>query len=549
MSDLELETENFPESGTYMISSFDHWNPLHSYRQPVFVVGKSDGRGGAVSIWAETREPNTGALKCVGNWGAGAEILGGTFGLIANGWDEHGVLSGTKSNEKAGVYGYSEKASGAAYGVAGYVGSAEGTGVVGYTAGAGTGVIGSTDSGDGVQGFTTSAEKAGVYGENQGKTGVCCGVHGLSSSDKGVGVFGAGANGSSGVVGTSNNAVGVSGYSVTGYGLMGLSGSNHGTIGSASAQTKCGVFGINLAGIGVGGKSTSGVGVLGGSVSHDGVAGLTAAPLDVTRIFVDPVFAGVAGVATRGVGVLAQSLGNAGVGLYATAPDAAAVFKGNVVVEGNLVVREGYNLIVQTIGNKNGVVSFADGSHRLLCAIESPEAWFEDFGEGTLVKGKAHIALDPSFVRVIDVNRMHVFITPYGETEGLYVSRRTKRGFDVTERKPGKSSVRFSWRVAARPKSAKSKRFASASIVQSVNRLGSAGSRGGVAHSIDAAALSTPEFNRSFRDAPKMLKRKKPKLPKLPKLPDLPKRGELTADMHPSLEKKQDRGELRERHE
>jgi hypothetical protein len=242
---------------------------------------------------------------------------------------------------------------------------------------------------------------------------------------------------------------------------------------------------------------------------------------------------------------LAQSLGDAGVGLYATAPNAAAVFKGNVVVEGNLVVKEGYNLIVQTVGNKNGVVSFADGSHRLLYAIESPEAWFEDIGEASLVKGKAHIALDPSFLRVIDVNRFHVFITPYGETEGLYISRRTKRGFDVTERKQGKSSVRFSWRIVARPKSAKNKRFAKTPIVQSVNRLGSAGNRGEAAHNIDTAALSTHEQKRSLRDAPKMLKRKKPKLPKLPKLPDFPKRGELTADMQPPLEKKQARGEVK----
>jgi hypothetical protein len=109
MGDLTLETENFPESGTYMISSLDHGNPLHSYRQPVFIVGKRDGRGGAMSIWAETREPNTGALKCVGYWGAGAETLGGTFGLIATGWDQHGVLNSTKSNEKLASKGTAKK--------------------------------------------------------------------------------------------------------------------------------------------------------------------------------------------------------------------------------------------------------------------------------------------------------------------------------------------------------------------------------------------------------------------------------------------------------
>jgi hypothetical protein len=339
-----------------------------------------------------------------------------------------------------------------------------------------------------------------------------------------AGVLGIASDGT-GVSGT-GGALGVWGYGVSGAGVLGMSGSGHGVIGSASVQTKCGVFGINADGIGVGGSSRTGVGVLGGSVSHNGVAGLSTAPLDIQRIFVDPVFAGVAGVATRGIGVLAASLaGENAVGLYATAPAAAAVFKGNVVVEGSLIVKEGYNLIVQTPGNKNGVASFADGSHHLVCAIESPEAWFEDFGEAVLAKGKAHVALDPAFARTVDVRRFHVFITPYGETAGLYVSRRTKRGFDVAERKPGKSSVRFSWRVVARPKSAKHKRFAKTTIPEFAKADGNR------RQNMKITMPNIDDIDMGGRTVSEVLKHTKAKLPGPPELPKVPKRGELGAEM------------------
>jgi hypothetical protein len=319
-----------------------------------------------------------------------------------------------------------------------------------------------------------------------------------------------------------------------------LTTTGHGVVGIATAQTKCGVLGSNDGGVGVGGRSEVGVGVLGGSVHHNGVAGLSVAPLDITRIFDDPVFAGVAGVSTVGVGVLAQSMaGTNAVGLYATAPQAAAVFKGTVVVEGNLVIKAGYNLIIQTPGAKNGVVSFADGSDRLVCAIESPEAWFEDFGEASLVKGKARVVLDPSFMRTIEVNRFHVFITPYGETAGLYVSRRSKRGFDVTERKPGKSSVRFSWRVAARPRSATNKRFAKTSLVKSVNRLGSATGRTSGRRSFDVTALNTTGLAVPLHKEPKLPKRAKPKSPEPPKLLKPAKLPELPKDRKPNAKTRQ----------
>jgi hypothetical protein len=525
MGDLVLEKHNTAESGTYLISDMEgHWNPLYTYDQPVFIVTKWDGRGDAMHISGES-----GGLRSVGNWGTGAQLLGGTYGVIGTGYDESGVVGTAMAPGKSGVFGYNTCASGKAYGVSGF------TMCVG-----GIGVLGQATAGVGVQGESFASGQAGVYGSNEAKTGDCFGVIGQVRSNVGgelnitssgsAGVLGISSDGT-GVLGTSNNT-GVWGYGRTVAGVMGMSGTGHGVVGGASVQTKYGVYGINVAGTAVGGASRAGVGVFGTSASNNGVLGLSWAPLDVFRISVDPVFAGVAGVAETGVGVLAASLkgGNA-VGLYATAPTAAAIFKGDVVVDGNLFVRPGYNLVLQTPGNKNAVVTFADGSHRLVCAIESPEAWFEDFGEAALVKGKVHVALDPAFARTVDVRRFHVFITPYGETAGLYVSRRTKRGFDVAERKPGKSSVRFSWRVVARPKSTKHKRFTKTTIPEFAKTSGNRRQK------TKMAMPNTDGIDMQVRSVSKVLKHTKPNLPEPPELPKVPKRGELGAEMRRLMKK------------
>ena len=116
----------------------------------------------------------------------------------------------------------------------------------------------------------------------------------------------------------------------------------------------------------------------------------------------------------------------------------AGHFKGDVLVDGDFTVT----------GAKGAVVPHPDGSHRLFCAIESPESWFEDFAEATLEGGRAEIELDPDFVQLTKTDRYHVFY-PYGASHGLYVERRTK-SFVVREQQDGKSHVSFSYRVVAK---------------------------------------------------------------------------------------------------
>jgi hypothetical protein len=52
-------------------------------------------------------------------------------------------------------------------------------------------------------------------------------------------------------------------------------------------------------------------------------------------------------------------------------------------------------------GAKATVVPFPDGSHRALYCMESPDLWFEDFGDAKLRRGRAIVKLDPDFAKVI----------------------------------------------------------------------------------------------------------------------------------------------------
>jgi hypothetical protein len=76
----------------------------------------------------------------------------------------------------------------------------------------------------------------------------------------------------------------------------------------------------------------------------------------------------------------------------------------------------------------------------------------EDFGEGQLVSGRAYVRLDPTFARTISTSSPYLtFITPVGDSRGLYVTDRTPQGFEVHENGGGRSSLAFDYRIVAKP--------------------------------------------------------------------------------------------------
>jgi hypothetical protein len=113
-------------------------------------------------------------------------------------------------------------------------------------------------------------------------------------------------------------------------------------------------------------------------------------------------------------------------------------------------------------GTKSAVVPVDGGSRKVaLYAVEAPENWFEDFGSGQLSNGSTRIKLEPTFAQTVNTDLdYHVFLTPRGECEGLYVTDLTPSGFEVRELHHGSSTVAFDYRIVAKRKSYESIRLA-----------------------------------------------------------------------------------------
>ncbi len=111
-------------------------------------------------------------------------------------------------------------------------------------------------------------------------------------------------------------------------------------------------------------------------------------------------------------------------------------------------------------GSKSCVVKTSQGPTLLYCQ-ESPENWFEDFGNGQLSRGQAHVDLDPLFLETVTIdpaNPLKIFIQIEGECNGVYVAKGAT-AFDVIELNKGTSDISFSYRVVAKRKGFENRRL------------------------------------------------------------------------------------------
>ena len=69
------------------------------------------------------------------------------------------------------------------------------------------------------------------------------------------------------------------------------------------------------------------------------------------------------------------------------------------------------------------------------------------------------MALDPAFAAVVHGDDYHVFLTPRGDSRGLYVSKQSATGFEVREQQGGTGSLPFSYRVVAKRKGGAGRRL------------------------------------------------------------------------------------------
>jgi hypothetical protein len=296
---------------------------------------------------------------------------------------------------------------------------------------------------------------------SQGFSGSC------TASTDGVGVFGAGSG--FGCVGIQTGAallpdgaavLGL-GSQPGGYGVLGVNG--------ASAAPAVGVRGESqhseVAGIGVFGQG-NGNGMFGQLLPGSTANGIA------IYAWNNSSFAG-AGPGGGGFGVYGLSQkGHGLVGATATAGGAAVagatngvagayagLFYGPVIVSGPFTVFG---------GPKSAAVPHPDGSHRRLYCVESPESWFEDFGNGRLEGGCASVVIDPDFAAVVNLTEYHVFLTDYTTRQQLSVTARTPRGFTVEANSNGiptaSSEGDFGWRIVAKRKDIAAPRFETVTV-------------------------------------------------------------------------------------
>ncbi len=152
---------------------------------------------------------------------------------------------------------------------------------------------------------------------------------------------------------------------------------------------------------------------------------------------------GVYGSSSSDMGVLGVS--SSGVGVWGISSSGTGVYYSNGLAG---------------TGSKSCVVKTSKGPTLLYCQ-ESPENWFEDFGEGRLSAGRCHIELDPLFLETVTINErnpMKVFIQLNDDCNGTYVER-GRTGFDVIELQGGQSNARFTYRAVAKRSGFEDKRL------------------------------------------------------------------------------------------
>lgn len=326
-----------------------------------------------------------------------------------------------------------------------------------------------------VSGEVLSGLKAIIAGSNTATTSNSCGLYGESSSTGGYGVYGVASSSSGmsfGVYGrtTSTQGCGVSGYANVTTGLaiaghyltyapygtglysesMATDGSNEAVWGNnmATEGTTHGVRGTT--------RSTEGWGVWGEALAESGDShGVYGRTYSITGNAVRAYASATAGPT---YGVYARALSNT---------EATGVYGWTSAGSG-----EGWGVWGQTSSNNpnaygvyysgglggtglmTNLVRTPEGAAKLYCQASS-ECWFEDFGEGELANGTAHVDLDPLFLSTVTIdqmNPMHVFIQLHDAgCEGVAVERGTD-GFDVLELRQGRSTASFSYRVVAKRK-------------------------------------------------------------------------------------------------
>ena len=360
----------------------------------------------------------------------------------ANG--SYGIQANSYAPQGAGVYGYSDA-----------------SGLPGY------GLAGISQNGYGVYGSSYGSGITAIYGEDL-NAGGGIGIAGVSNG--GNGAYGEGAQ--NGVVGQTNNANSGANYSgvygidnsaagVTGYGVYGTTANNIGVLGVAtgSTGTPSGVVGSGVYGV-------SGYGDVGGyfggySGNSTGPALLSYDAVGGTDLLATYTYLNSSGTITYPESFIVQtaSLNNSG--------DVTSTGASDVQISGDLYVGGavfadcpdfpesdpfGNTSSADACDNEFDVRKSSTGAKLKTYNVHQSMSSMEDFGEGQLVDGHAYVPLEATYASSIARDHSYlVFITPEGDSNGLYVTGRSLTGFMVRESRSGRDTIGFTYRIVARP--------------------------------------------------------------------------------------------------
>jgi hypothetical protein len=100
-------------------------------------------------------------------------------------------------------------------------------------------------------------------------------------------------------------------------------------------------------------------------------------------------------------------------------------------------------------GTKSAIVDTKDYGWRTLYAVESPQNWFEDFGQATLIAGEAVVPIEPIFAQTVNLgDGYHVFLTPIGDCS-VYLADKSDTAFTVRAHEGNACEISFEYRIIA----------------------------------------------------------------------------------------------------
>lgn len=417
---------------------------------------------------------------------AGSAVWGNLYGTATTASSTSEAVWGTNATSPLGTGVTAAVATAVRGDASGVAGTAFTMGVLGVNSG-------TAGSAFGVYGQTSSAAAMGVFGVNLDVTAAP--AHGVQGQTGAIGSA-AGLRGfnTATVMGTGNNGFGVRGSAnaaPTGTGFVmgvrgdcsGATGSTYGVYGQVASAAGFGMDAVNTNVNGTGllviGNNAAGTFLTNGSgaaINGNGIGAFAIAKTagtgigvvgignNLTTSIITPASgAGVAGTGAQfGVMGFATTLVNTNGNNNSTFNAANASAGGYFEVQNVGVaqtwayvgVRDNGAVLRKIIGpgTVNTIVEDMDGNRVALSCPEAPENLFQDYGQGQLVNGRAHIDLDPIFAKNIVVNSQHplrVFVQLEGNCQGVFVENKTGSSFDVTELNGGTSNVAFSYTVVA----------------------------------------------------------------------------------------------------